>query len=63
MSDSILVVVFDTKPYDREALQRASAGSGIEWRFCEFRLSADTAVAANGAQAVCIFVNDRADRL
>ena len=28
----------------------------------EFRLSAETAVAANGAQAVCIFVNDRADR-
>jgi D-lactate dehydrogenase len=28
----------------------------------EFRLSADTAVAANGTRAVCIFVNDHADR-
>lgn len=55
-------VVFDTKPYDREQLQRASTGTGIEWRFMECRLSTDTAAAAHGAQTVCIFVNDRADR-
>jgi hypothetical protein len=35
--------VFDTKPYDREALQRASAGLDIEWRFMDCRLSAETA--------------------
>jgi len=58
----IRTVVFDTKPYDREALQRASAEGGIDWQFCEFRLSAETAVAAHGAQAVCVFVNDLADR-
>lgn len=58
----IQTVVFDTKPYDREALERASAGSGIEWRFMECRLSAETATAAAGAQAVCTFVNDRVDR-
>ena len=28
----------------------------------EFRLSAETAVAARDAKAVCIFVNDRANR-
>jgi D-lactate dehydrogenase len=55
-------VVFDTKPYDREQLQRASADTDIQWHFMECRLSADTAAAAHGAQAVCIFVNDRADR-
>jgi len=55
-------VVFDTKPYDREPLQRAGNGSGIEWRFVDYRLSAETAAFANGAQAVCIFVNDCADR-
>ena len=55
-------VVFDTKPYDREQLQQASAGSGIEWRFMECRLSAETASAAHGAQAVCTFVNDCVDR-
>jgi D-lactate dehydrogenase len=58
----IQTVVFDTKPYDREALQHASAGLDIEWRFMDFRLSAETAVAAQGAQAVCTFVNDRVDR-
>lgn len=56
------IVVFDTKPYDREALEGASAGLDIEWRFMDCRLSAETAVAAHGAQAVCTFVNDRPDR-
>jgi D-lactate dehydrogenase len=54
--------VFDTKPYDREPLQRASAGAAIEWRFLEFRLTRETAPLAKGAQAVCVFVNDRLDR-
>src|SRR4051812_24982267 len=58
----IPTVVFDTKLYDREPLQRADRRGEIEWRFMECRLSADTAVAAQGARAVCIFVNDRADR-
>jgi D-lactate dehydrogenase len=58
----IRTAVFDTKPYDREALQRASAGAPVEWRFLDFRLSEETAAAAQGAQAVCIFVNDLADR-
>jgi D-lactate dehydrogenase len=59
----IQTVVFDTKIYYREALERASAGLDIEWRFLDCRLSAETAAAARGAQAICIFVNDRADRL
>jgi D-lactate dehydrogenase len=58
----IRTVVFDTKPYDREPLQQADAGGAIDWRFMEFRLSAETAKAAEGATAACIFVNDRADR-
>ena len=58
----LLTTVFDTKPYDREALQHASAGSEIEWRFMDCRLSAETAAAATGARAVCTFVNDRVDR-
>jgi D-lactate dehydrogenase len=59
---TIQTVVFDTKSYDREPLQRASTGSDIEWRFMDCRLTAETANAAHGARAVCIFVNDRADR-
>lgn len=56
------VAVYDTKPYDREYLSLAPGAETIAWRFHEFRLSAATAPAAKGAQAVCIFVNDHADR-
>jgi D-lactate dehydrogenase len=58
----IQTAVFDTKPYDREALLAASAGSVLDWRFMECRLSVEAASAAEGAAAVCLFVNDRADR-
>src|SRR5690349_6849793 len=58
----IETAVYDTRPYDRKYLERAEGASGIRWRFHEFRLSAETAMAAEGAQAICIFVNDHADR-
>lgn len=57
-----IVAVFNTKPYDREYLSRAPDTEFISWRFHEFRLSAETASAAAGAQSVCLFVNDIADR-
>ena len=55
-------VVFDTKSYDREQLELASSGLDLEWRFMECRLSAETALSAQGAKAVCTFVNDCLDR-
>src|SRR3954465_10590369 len=55
-------VVFDTKRYDRESFQRATPNGGIDWRFLEMRLSAETAPLAQGTRAACIFVNDHADR-
>ena len=58
----IAVAVFDTKPYDREVLEGASHGSGIAWRFLDFRLTPETAPLAKDAQAVCAFVNDQLDR-
>ena len=58
----IEIAVYDTKPYDREYLAQAPGAERIAWRFHEFRLSAETAPAAKGAHAVCIFVNDQADR-
>jgi D-lactate dehydrogenase len=58
----IQTVVFDAKPYDREHLERAAVGHDIEWRFMECRLSSETAAAAQGARAVCTFVNDHVDR-
>lgn len=56
------VDVYDTKPYDREQLQQASRDAHIHWRFWDFRLTAETASSARGAQAVCAFVNDQLDR-
>ncbi|HUS36053.1 MAG TPA: 2-hydroxyacid dehydrogenase [Verrucomicrobiae bacterium] len=54
--------VFDTKPYDREYLSKAPGSGEVEWRFHEFRLSKETVSTAAGARAVCLFVNDCADR-
>jgi len=54
--------VFDTKPYDREFLGAAAAAGGVELRFLEFRLGPETLATAKGAECVCVFVNDRADR-
>jgi len=58
----IAAAVFDTKPYDREVLQQASANHGIQWHFLEFRLTEDSASAAKNARAVCVFVNDQLNR-
>jgi D-lactate dehydrogenase len=58
----ITTACFDTKPYDREYLLKAPATTAIEWKFHDFRLSKDTASTAAGARAVCLFVNDCADR-
>jgi D-lactate dehydrogenase len=56
------VAVYDTKPYDRDALKSAAGPDAIDWRFLEFRLGPETAHAAHGAHAVCVFVNDDASR-
>jgi D-lactate dehydrogenase len=58
----ITAAVFDTKPYDRDALLQASANQGIDWHFLEYRLTEDTASAAKHARAVCVFVNDQLNR-
>lgn len=60
--DKPVVVVFDAKPYDRDYLTRATGADELDWRFHEFRLEAETASTAEGAQAVCVFVNDVVNR-
>lgn len=55
-----VISFYDTKPYDRTAM--LAAGPELDWRFHECRLDATTAVLAQGATVVCLFVNDRADR-
>ncbi|WP_306397424.1 2-hydroxyacid dehydrogenase [Telluria beijingensis] len=53
--------VFSARRYDRTMLAQANAGAGHELRFLEDRLSAATAVLAEGCEAVCVFVNDTVD--
>ncbi len=56
------VAFYDTKPYDREYMLAAAGAEAISWSFHDFRLTAETAGSAQGAAAVCAFVNDRVDR-
>ena len=58
----MLCAVYDTKPYDREFLAAAVQDGRVEFRFLESRLELETVALAEGVEAVCIFVNDRADR-
>ncbi len=53
-----LVAIYDTKPYDRDYLSKAEGVGELSLRFHEFRLNAETAFSAEGAEAVCVFVND-----
>jgi D-lactate dehydrogenase len=50
------VIVYSAKPYDRRFLTAANAGH--ELRFVDAPLSAETAALAQGAGALCAFVND-----
>lgn len=50
---------YDTKPYDRRYFTHA--GGKLDLVFHEFRLNAHNAATVNGAEAVCVFVNDRLD--
>jgi D-lactate dehydrogenase len=51
------VAVFSSRPYDREYFGQA-ANSRHEFTFLEPRLAPETAVLAQGFEAVCAFVND-----
>jgi D-lactate dehydrogenase len=52
------ITVFSTKSYDRRFLTAANDAAGHDIRFFDMRLSPETAVLAQGAVAVCAFVND-----
>ena len=58
----ITLAFYDTKPYDREYFGRVAESSAVTLHHHDFRLTAETASSAEGAQAVCVFVNDRLDR-
>ena len=52
------IAFFDTKPYDKTWMKPLSVEYGYDIKFFEHKLNADTAVLANGYNAVCAFVND-----
>lgn len=49
---------FDTKPYDREFFDRYNEKYGFYIKYYEEKLNEDTAVIADGSEAVVAFVND-----
>lgn len=57
----ITVAFYDAKPYDRRFFDAATIDPTLRVQYYEFRLSIDTAASAEGAQAVCVFVNDKLD--
>lgn len=57
------VAVFSAKPYDEDFLKKFNQPFGHELIFIENKLQADTAALAEGAAAVCVFVNDVLDVL
>ncbi|HWL53251.1 MAG TPA: 2-hydroxyacid dehydrogenase [Chthoniobacteraceae bacterium] len=59
----IQAAVYSTRPYDRDYFSQAPGAEKVAWTFHEFRLDTETAALAAGAEAVCVFVNDRVDRL
>lgn len=55
------IAFYDTKPYDKQSFERINAAYGFEISYFETKLTARTAVLADGMDAVCAFVNDNID--
>lgn len=55
------VVFYNTKQYDRNYFSSANQNSRHELVFLEARLSFATALLAQDAKAICVFVNDNVD--
>ena len=52
------IAFFDAKPYDKPGFDAYSAGTGLEIKYFETKLNADTVSLASGFDSVCVFVND-----
>ncbi len=55
------IAMFSTKSYDREFFDRVNADFGHDITYLESRLTGETSSLAEGADAVCAFVNDQVD--
>lgn len=54
-------MLFGTQPYDRESFDRIKPAYGLDICYHRSHLNASNAVLAQGADAVCVFVNDTVD--
>ncbi|MBQ3706912.1 MAG: 2-hydroxyacid dehydrogenase [Clostridia bacterium] len=52
------IAFFDAKPYDIPAFTKYGKAAGIGFKFYETKLNEDTVALAQGADGVCVFVND-----
>ena len=52
------IALFSAKPYDRRAFVSANTDASVHIAFHDVRLDAHTAAYADGAEVVCVFVND-----
>lgn len=58
---SMKMVFFSAQPYDKASFEQWNKGQ-LELVFQETALSPETAFLAKGAQAACVFVNDKVDQ-
>jgi D-lactate dehydrogenase len=58
----IKTAFFDAKPYDRDRFDAMNREDGVELKYFDGHLNADTVQLATGADAICIFVNDAVTR-
>ncbi len=54
--------VFDSKPYDKDGLDRFGKEKGVEFKYFETKLSSDTVGLSRGFDGVVVFVNDTVDK-
>lgn len=57
----IKIAFFDTKDYDKELFDEYNRNYGYEITYFDSKLNKETANLTKGFDAVCIFVNDKAD--
>ena len=55
------IVFFNTRQYDRKYFNAANVEARHDLVFLEAKLSFDTALLTQGAEAICVFVNDAVD--
>jgi D-lactate dehydrogenase len=53
------VTFFSTQPYDRKSFEEHNKRFGFDIKYLDVQLNEQTASLAQGAEAVCAFVNDR----